>query len=79
MAKRNSRKKTVNKMGVPHATEASKTAQFANPRNSPPTKRERKLSARIKDFLTGSQAAKQDKQGTRWSAGGYHKPGSLAH
>lgn len=87
MAKRNSSKKTAGNtyysdgrrkgVKINHATEASKTAQHANPRHSKPNKQEKRLQARIADFTKGSQAQKQDKQGSRWDAGGYHVPGSL--
>lgn len=77
MAKRNSKKKTQGKTGVPHATEASKTAQYANPRHAGPTKAEQRLAARKADYIKGSQAQKQDKQGSRFDAGGFHCPGSF--
>lgn len=34
------------------------------------------LKRRQKDWALGSQAQKCDSQGSRWSSGGYHKPGS---
>lgn len=54
------------------ATEKSKVAQFANPRNARPTKAEYRLAARIRDW-DGIKAEKQGKSG-KFS---YHKPGSL--
>lgn len=47
------------------ATAQSKTAQYANPRHSSPTKRERRLNRRFRDYA--SVALKS----------GYHTPGSL--
>lgn len=54
-----------------------KVAGNANPRHKGETKRERRLRARTEDFMKGSQGQNKDRQGTRWDAGGYHKPGSL--
>lgn len=49
------------------ATEASKTAQYANPRHKGPTKHERRHAARVRDW---DGLPTEKKQGTRW-------PGSL--
>lgn len=59
------------------ATEKSKTAQFANPRNARLTKAEYELKRRIDDFMRGPQAANRDRQVSRWDGGGFHRPGSL--
>lgn len=55
-----------------------KVAQYANPRQAAPTKRERKLKGRVDDFKRGPTADNRDRQGRRWDAGGYHCPGSLS-
>ena len=36
----------------------------------------KRLETRRRDFDRGSQAQSQDSQGSRWAAGGYHRPGS---
>lgn len=65
-------KYAAKKKGLFDATEKSKTAQFANPRNSRPTKAEYNLARRIKDW-EGIKATIQGKSG-KYS---FHKPGSL--
>lgn len=37
---------------------------------------QKRLQSRRADFDKGSVAGKSDSQGSRWSAGGYHRPGS---
>lgn len=53
------------------ATESSKTAQFANKRARGPTKAEKWLAIRIKDWERTLAASKNDLSRS------YHKPGSL--
>lgn len=54
------------------ATEKSKVAQFANPRNARPTKAEYNLQRRIRDW-DGIKSVKQGKSGKFC----FHRPGSL--
>jgi len=59
------------------ATEKSKTAQYANPRHAKPTKAEKRLLGRIKDYNIGPTTNTEAKVESRWKTGGFHKPGSL--
>lgn len=49
----------------------------AKRKRTTPTKAERRLEARRKDFDAGSQASNRDRQGSRWASGGFHRPGSF--